>query len=90
MKYNSHNPDILFCLANLINDEVLTSPSVANKILNMSSKQIYGIALTELTSLIIKRTIYCSKTANSNYSHFKFSTSDCSSSKTSLDSELVN
>ena len=125
MKNNSHNPDILSCLANLSNDEVFTPPSVANKILDMLPKQIwsdenakfldpfsksgvflreiikrlnfglegkmpniedrvrhilnnqiYGIALTELTSLIIKRTIYCSKTANSNYSHFKFSTSD--------------
>ncbi len=125
MKNNSHNPDILSCLANLSNDEVFTPPSVANNILDMLpneiwsdenakfldpfsksgvflreiikrlnfglegkipniedrvrhifNNQIYGIALTELTSLIIKRTIYCSKTANSNYSHFKFSTSD--------------
>ena len=41
MKNNSHNPDILSCLANLSNDEVLTPPSVANKILDMLPKQIW-------------------------------------------------
>ena len=30
---SKHNPDILTCLANLSNDEVFTSPKVANKIL---------------------------------------------------------
>ena len=30
---SEHNPDIIKCLANLINDEVFTSPKVANKIL---------------------------------------------------------
>ena len=42
MKNNSHNPDILSCLANLSNDEVFTPPSVANKILDMLPKQIWS------------------------------------------------
>ena len=37
----------------------------ANHIL---TKQIYGIAITELTSLISRRSLYCSKTANGKYS----------------------
>ncbi len=112
-----YNPDVLTCLANLSNDEVFTSPSIANKILDTlpdnlwkNSKlkfldpvsksgvflreiskrlmigleneipdiqtrlnhilmnQVYGIATTELTSLISRRTVYCSKTANGKYS----------------------
>ena len=42
MKNNSHNLDILSCLANLSNDEVFTFPSVANKILDMRPKQIWS------------------------------------------------
>lgn len=31
-------------------------------------KQLYGIAITELTSLLSRRSVYCSKTANGKYS----------------------
>ena len=104
----NHNPDILSCLANLSNDEVVTPPDVANRILDLLPKelwsnpkvsfldpfsksgvflreiakrliaglekefpnlderinhiyqnQVFGIALTELTALITKRTLYC-------------------------------
>lgn len=109
----SHNPDILTCLANLSSDEVFTPPKVAREVLDMLppevwadptlkfldpgcktgiflreitsrlmkglehqfpnledrlehilSKQVYGIAITELTALITRRTLYCSKVAN--------------------------
>ena len=30
--------------------------------------QLYGLAITELTSLLTRRSVYCSKTANGNYS----------------------
>lgn len=112
-----YNPDVLTCLANLSNDEVFTSPKIANQILDMLPeeiwhdstvtfldpvcksgvflreiakrlieglkekipnlqdridhifhKQLYGIAITELTSLISRRSLYCSKYANSKYS----------------------
>lgn len=112
-----HNPDILLCLANLSNDEVFTSPKLANQILDMLpddiwkdknatfldpvcktgvflreiavrldkglaeiikdkqerinhifTKQIFGIAVTELTALISRRTVYCAKVANSKFS----------------------
>lgn len=117
----NHNPDVLSCLANLSNDEVLTPPEVANMILDMLpqdlfrdpeakfldpacksgiflreiakrlldglkdsipdrqeridhifQEQLYGIAITELTSLLSRRSLYCSKHANSIYSVAQF------------------
>ena len=32
---NTHNPDVLSCLANLSNDEVFTPPNLANKMLDL-------------------------------------------------------
>lgn len=113
----NYNPDVLSCLANLSNDEVLTSPDIVNKMLDslpqelfqnktttfldpatksgvflreiakrlnigltkeisdqqqrlnhIFKNQLYGIAITELTSLLARRSVYCSKKANSKYS----------------------
>ncbi len=113
----SYNPDVLTCLANLSSDEVFTSPSLANQMLDLlpaeiwkdknarfldpASKtgvflreiakrlnqglekeipnpqkrlnhilknQIFGLAITELTALLSRRSLYCSKTANGRYS----------------------
>ena len=38
------------------------------RINHIFSNQIYGIAITELTSLLSRRSVYCSKTANGKYS----------------------
>lgn len=114
---NSHNPDVLNCLANLSSDEVFTSPKIANEMIDMLpqelfsnpdtkfldpctksgvflreiakrllvglekkipdlqkrinhifNNQIYGIAITKLTSLLTRRSLYCSKTADGKYS----------------------
>lgn len=118
---NDYNPDVLNCIANLSNDEVFTSPALANNMLDIlppdlfQSKettfldpfcksgvflreivkrldsglkeqipdcqqrighilhhQVFGIAITELTALLSRRSLYCSKYANSKYSisHF--------------------
>lgn len=113
----NYNPDVLNCLANLSNDEVFTSPNIANKMLDMLpesiwkdknatfldpctktgvflreiakrlieglkdeipnleervdhilTKQLFGIAITELTGLTSRRSLYCSKHANGKYS----------------------
>ena len=122
----SYNPDVLSCLANLSNDEVFTSPQLANKVLDLLPKeiwhnssvtfldpvtktgvflreitkrllkgledeipdlqqrinhilnyQVWGIAITELTALLSRRTLYCSKKANGKYSiDDMFDTSD--------------
>lgn len=117
----THNPDVLSCLANLSNDEVFTPPDVVNQILDalpqelfsnpnttfldpacksgvflreiakrlirglekaipdlserldhIYKKQLFGIAITELTSLVARRTLYCSLRADSEYSIAKF------------------
>lgn len=39
-------------------------------------KQLFGIAITELTSHLSRRSLYCSKTANGNYSIAHFDTID--------------
>lgn len=113
MKTNSHNPDVLYSLANLSSDEVFTSPSIANQMLDtlpeeiwkdsnarfldpfsksgvflreitkrlikgleeeipdlqtrvdhIMKHQVFGISITELTSLVSRRSLYCSRLAN--------------------------
>ena len=112
-----YKPDVLSCLADLSNDEVMTPPDIATKILDLLPQeiftntdtkiidpfcksgvflreaakrfiegekhkfnslqecidwvfqnQLYGIAITELTSLLSRRSVYCSKYPNSPYS----------------------
>ena len=47
------------------------------RINHILTKQVYGIAITELTSLVTRRSLYCSKYANSKYSICnQFSTDD--------------
>ena len=43
-------------------------PDKQNRINHIFSEQLYGIAITELTSLLSRRSVYCSKTANGKYS----------------------
>lgn len=114
---NTHNPDVLSCLANLSSDEVFTPPKLANDILDLLppeiwssvdstfldpacksgvfmrevvkrlniglanklsnrqeridhilTNQVFGIGITQLTSLLARRSVYCSKKANGKYS----------------------
>lgn len=43
-------------------------PDKQERINHIFSRQLYGIAITELTSLFSRRSVYCSKTANGKYS----------------------
>lgn len=43
-------------------------PDKQERINHIYTNQIYGIAITELTSLLSRRSLYCSKTANGKYS----------------------
>jgi site-specific DNA-methyltransferase (adenine-specific) len=43
-------------------------PDKQDRINHIFIKQLYGIAITELTSLLSRRSVYCSKTANGKYS----------------------
>lgn len=121
----NYNPDVLSCLANLSNDEVFTSPQLANQMLDMLPQelfrspdtkfldpctksgvflreiakrlivgladeipdlqtridhimhtQLYGIAITRLTSLMSRRSLYCSKDASGKYSLSHFDEAD--------------
>ena len=120
-----YKPDVLSCLADLSNDEVMTPPDIANKMLDLLPQelfsnpdtkildpccksgvflreaakrfiegekdqfnslqecidhvfqhQLYGIAITELTSLLSRRSVYCSKYPNSPYSITQFDKND--------------
>ena len=43
-------------------------PDRQERINHIMTKQLFGIAITELTALMSRRTLYCSKTANGKYS----------------------
>lgn len=43
-------------------------PDKQERINHIFSQQLYGIAITELTSLLSRRSVYCSKNANGKYS----------------------
>lgn len=43
-------------------------PDIQERINHIYTKQLYGIAITELTALLSRRSVYCSRFANSKYS----------------------
>ena len=43
-------------------------PDLQKRINHIFTNQLYGIAITQLTSLLSRRSVYCSKTANGKYS----------------------
>ena len=47
-------------------------PDLQERIDHIFQKQLYGIAITELTSLLSRRSVYCSKYANSDFSVSRF------------------
>lgn len=47
-------------------------PDLQDRIDHIFHKQIFGIAITELTSLLARRSVYCAKYPNSEYSVSKF------------------
>lgn len=51
-------------------------PDIEERAAHIFQKQLYGIAITELTSHLSRRSVYCSKTANGNYSVAQMDTVD--------------
>ncbi len=51
-------------------------PNQEDRLHHIFQKQVFGIALTELTSLLSRRTVYCSKSADGKYSVFPASSSE--------------
>jgi len=47
-------------------------PNIEKRINHILTKQVFGIGITELTSEISRRTVYCSRLANGPYSLIKF------------------
>jgi len=45
-----------------------TIPDLQERINHIFTKQLFGIAITEITALLSRRSVYCSKTANGKYS----------------------
>ena len=43
-------------------------PDLQERVDHILTKQVFGIAITELTALLSRRSLYCSKTADGNYS----------------------
>lgn len=43
-------------------------PDTQKRVNHILTKQVFGLAITELTSLLSRRTLYCSKSANGKYS----------------------
>ena len=60
----------------LINGLEKKIPNLEKRIKHILNNQVYGLSITELTSLISRRTLYCSKYANSKFSISKFSNSE--------------
>lgn len=51
-------------------------PELQERVDHIFHKQLYGIAITELTSLLSRRGVYCSKYANSEFAITRFDTAD--------------
>lgn len=51
-------------------------PNLQNHLDHMFHSQLYGIAITELTSLLSRRSLYCSQYPNGKYSVSQFQTAD--------------
>ena len=49
-------------------------PDIEERVDHIFKKQLFGIATTQLTSLLSRRSLYCSKYPNSNFSVAKFDT----------------
>ena len=47
-------------------------PDLEKRIEHIFSKQLFGIAITELTSLLARRSVYCSKYPSSEFSAYRF------------------
>ena len=47
-------------------------PDLERRIKHIFSKQLFGIAITELTSLLSRRSVYCSKFPSSEFSAYQF------------------
>jgi hypothetical protein len=64
-KTGAHLREIVKRLVDGLEDEI---PDLEKRVDHILTKQVFGIAITELTSLLARRSIYCSKHANGRHS----------------------
>lgn len=74
----------------LIEGLKLEIPDTEARINHILKNQVYGIAVTELTSLLSKRSLYCSKNANGKYSVTNFENADGNISYTNIKHTFEN
>lgn len=55
---------------------ILELPDLAERVDHILTRQVFGIGITELTALLTRRSVYCSKLANGPYSVAKSFTSE--------------
>ena len=60
----------------LTNGLVVEIPDLAARVDHILTKQLFGISITHLTSLLARRSVYCSKHANGKHSIARGFTSD--------------
>ena len=60
----------------LINGLEKKIPNLEKRIDHILKNQVFGVSITELTSLLSRRTVYCSKYANGKYSISRFDSID--------------
>ena len=65
-------------------------PDIQERLDHIFHEQLYGIAITEMTSLLTRRSLYCSKNANSVYSVSRFDTPEGNIHYEKLEHSWVN
>ena len=69
----------------LIEGEKELIPDLEKRIYHIFTNQLFGLAITELTGLLARRSVYCSKNANGKYSICPFSTPEGNIAYTRMD-----
>lgn len=69
----------------LITGEKELIPDLEKRIYHIFTNQLFGLAITELTGLLARRSVYCSKNANGKYSICPFSTPEGNIAYTRMD-----
>ncbi len=60
----NYNPDVLSCLANLSNDEVFTSPALANQMLDLLPQELFRSSKTTFLDPATKSGVFYEKLPN--------------------------
>ena len=79
---NTHNPDVLLCLANLSNDEVFTPPNIVNQMLDMLPQELFRDPSAKFLDPACKTGIFLREIAKGCWLDWKTSSPTCRSAST--------